>query len=346
MHSCLYEGNVCHRRHARPAHEFRDSLFLVYLDLSELDLVFQGRWFWSTSRPALAWFRRADHLGPATQPLDECVRQLVETRAGFRPAGGIRLLTHLRYFGYVMNPVSFYFCYDRSDRVVEAVVAEVNNTPWGERHCYVIDARGTPGQDVVLDSATTQRDTTAGVDNPDFAASGPAVQPVIRAEHSKQFHVSPFLPMDLSYRWQITAPGERLTVHLQNLRAEQLIFNATLTLSRRPISAGSLTRMLLRYPLMTGKVITRIYWQALRLWLKKAVVFPHPSKQAAAGAGGSHSAHDTGTVHRSADSRRKSSAVTNDFSTAEALKVMVSSSSSQIPPDSVLQSSIRSGSPE
>ena len=124
MHSCLYEGIVRHRRFGPPAHAFRNSLFLLYLDLDEIDDVFRGRCLWSSSRSAIARFRRADHLGPASEPLDQCVRNLVQLRAGFRPSGAVRLLTHLRYFGYLMNPVSFYFCYDRSGQSVEAVVAE------------------------------------------------------------------------------------------------------------------------------------------------------------------------------------------------------------------------------
>lgn len=109
MHSCLYEGIVRHRRVGPPPHEFRHSLFMLYLDLAEIDEVFRNRWLWSSSRFAVARFCREDHVGPASEPLDQSVRNLVQIRAGFRPSGAVRLLTHLRYFGYLMNPVSFFF---------------------------------------------------------------------------------------------------------------------------------------------------------------------------------------------------------------------------------------------
>ena len=140
-HSCLYEGTMRHRRFRPVPHAFGYRLFMVYLDLDELDEVFAGRWLWSTTRCALARFRREDHLGVPTVPLPDAVRALVKERLGFRPTGPVRLLTHLRYFGFVMNPVSFYYCFAADGKQLEAIVAEVNNTPWGERHCYVMDAR-------------------------------------------------------------------------------------------------------------------------------------------------------------------------------------------------------------
>jgi DUF1365 family protein len=130
MHSAIYHGWLRHRRHAPSRHAFRYRLFLMYLDLAELDTVFRGRWLWSARRMALARFDRTDHLGDPDVPLDRAVRDLVESRGGRRPAGPIRLLTHLRYFGHCFNPVSFYYCFDAGDTRVETVVAEVNNTPW------------------------------------------------------------------------------------------------------------------------------------------------------------------------------------------------------------------------
>ena len=143
--SAIYEGTVRHRRRRPRLHAFTYRVFLMYLDLDDLDDVFQGRWLWSTQRPALARFRREDHVGDPSVPLDEAVRDLVAARTGHRPAGPVRLLTHLRYFGYVMNPVSFYYCFAADGAGLEAIVAEVNNTPWGEQHCYVL--RATPASD-------------------------------------------------------------------------------------------------------------------------------------------------------------------------------------------------------
>jgi DUF1365 family protein len=257
MHSALYHGWLDHRRLAPRRHAFRYRLFMVYLDLAELDSVFRGRWLWSTRRPALARFDRRDHLGDPAQPLDESVRALVAERTGVRPEGPIRLLTHLRYFGYGFNPVSFYYCFDAADRTVETVVAEVNNTPWGERHCYVL------------------RPDTAGGQ-------------CLRAHSVKAMHVSPFHPMALRYDWQLHTPGEALAVHMALRSADAAVadstpvFGATLALQRVPITGASLALTLLRFPWMTAKVIAAIHWQALRLWLERVPIHDHPTRSKAA----------------------------------------------------------------
>jgi uncharacterized protein len=247
LQSCIYHGHVDHTRLQPHRHQFRYSVFMMYLDLAELDTVFAGRWLWSTKYFTLAWFRRRDHLGDPNQPLDEAVRDLVERETDNRPRGPIRLLTNLRYYGYVMNPVSYYYCYDAAGQNVEAVVAEIHNTPWGERHCYVI----------------TPRD-------------GEVSQP-IRYEHAKAFHVSPFMPMDLRYHWQFTPPGETLNVDVSLSKKEEHLFYAGLYLQRQPITGTNLALTLLKYPWMTAKVIAGIYWQAFRLRLKKTPYYAHPN---------------------------------------------------------------------
>lgn len=227
-------------------HTFHYRLFMLYLDLDELDTVFAGRWLWSTRRRAVARFRREHHLGEPERPLADCVRDLVGEESGHRPAGPIRLLTHLQYFGYCFNPVSFYYCFDAADERVEAIVAEVNNTPWGERHCYVLRDSGQAGH---------QRFTPA-----------------------KRMHVSPFMPMDVDYDWRFRAPDERLTVHMENHRDGEKVFDATLDLQRQEISGPALAGALAAHPFMTGKVIAAIHWQALKLWLKGSPVHDHPDK--------------------------------------------------------------------
>ena len=251
MNSALYRGWVRHRRRLPVPHEFRYRTFQVYLDLDELDEVFRRRWLWSTRRPAPAWFRRADHLGDPDRPLAECARDLVEERLGRRPEGPIRLLTNLRYWGYCMNPVSFYYCFEPgadagADPV--AIVAEVHNTPWGERHCYVLAC-----------------DDRARSDGGRFAFEFP-----------KEFHVSPFMPMELEYSWRFTSPDRQLLVHMENRRDGDKFFDATLSLERRPVTGRELAAVLLRHPFETAKVIAAIYVQAAKLWLKRCPVFPHP----------------------------------------------------------------------
>jgi len=251
MHSALYHGWLDHRRLTPRRHAFRYRLFMVYLDLAELDQVFRGRWLWSTRRTALARFDRRDHLGDPAQPLAEAVRTLVAERCGRRPEGPIRLLTQLRHFGVGFNPVSFYYCFDASDRTVEAVVAEVNNTPWGERHCYVLSP-DVPGADR------------------------------LRAHSVKAMHVSPFHPMGLCYDWQLHTPGEALVVHMALRAADGAdtapVFGATLALRRVPITGPSLAGTLLHFPWVTAKVIAAIHWEALRLWLKRVPIFDHPTR--------------------------------------------------------------------
>jgi len=249
VESCLYEGRVWHRRRRPFEHVFELPLFMLYLDLEELPRVFRGRWLWAAERPALASFRRADHLGDPARPLAECVRDHVEAHTGRRPEGPIRLLTHLRYAGYVFNPVSLYYCYDGSGDRLDALVAEVTNTPWGERHCYVLDAA---------------------------AAEAGAATP-LRFCTPKALHVSPFLGMDQVYEWTLHPPGSRLALHLGNRDADgTLVFEAALGLERREITGRSLARVLARYPLMTVQAIAAIYWQALRLQRKGAPFHPHP----------------------------------------------------------------------
>jgi DUF1365 family protein len=247
MHSAIYTGRLRHRRFAPREHSFEYRLFMMYVDLAELDQVFRNRWLWSVKRPSLAWLRRKDYLGDATVPLDQAVRDRVEAETGERPTGRIRMLTHLRYFGVGFNPVTFYYCFNRCGDKVKTIVAEITNTPWNERHVYVLGERLN-------------------------ISPGAAHRYLFR----KEFHVSPFMPMNFDYDWRFGVPDKRLTVHMQNMQGNQKSFDATLDLQRREITGWSLAITLASFPAMTVTVIVGIYSQAFRLWLKRIPFHSHP----------------------------------------------------------------------
>jgi DUF1365 family protein len=196
--SALYEGWVRHRRHEPVAHEFRYRIFLSYLDLTELPGVLDRVPLWSGRRPAPAWFRSEDFMS-AEEALDA-----VEEQTGARPGGPVRLLTSVRTFGHLFNPISIYYCFDPAGERVEALAAEVTNTPWGERHVY--------------------------------ACAG------LAGRFDKRFHVSPFLGMEADYRLRASAPGERLQLHVDSNRGGRSQFDATLSLRRRELGPGPLFR--------------------------------------------------------------------------------------------------------
>ncbi len=245
--SAVYEGVVRHCRHAPRAHVFGYRMAQLYIDLEELDAVFRDRWLWSVGRANLAQWRRSDYLGPSEVPLAEAVRERIARETGRAPSGPIRLLTHLRYAGYIFNPVSFYYCYGPDGTTLECVVAEITNTPWRERHAYV------------LPMSKAERRGRA-----------------FTWEFDKTFHVSPFMPMERAYQWRMTVPERSLHVDMRVLEGERVDFDATLALERRPLDGRSLARVLWRYPLMTFQVIAAIHWEALRLWLKNNPVYAHP----------------------------------------------------------------------
>jgi DUF1365 family protein len=233
--SCIYEGTIRHRR-LEPRRSFQHRIALFYLDLEELPSLVGGRLV--RTRPGLLRFRRADYLGCDGGPLDGAVRDAVRAGIGRRPDGPIRILTQLRSFGHTFNPVSFYYCLDSAGQRVDAIVAEVTNTPWGERHAYVVD--GECGEMV------------------------------------KALHVSPFMGMDQWYSVRAGTPGGRLSVHIESRHADTVSFDATLTLRRVELTRRSVARVTWGYPLAGARTLALIYGRALGLKLAGARVHPHP----------------------------------------------------------------------
>ena len=247
--SAIYSGRLAHHRRGPRPHRFSYAHRLFYLDLDELEGLLASTWLWRRGAFWPVSFNRADYLGDAAVPLKRAVLDLVEARLGRRPAGPVRMLTHLRTFGYAFNPVTFYYCFAPDGTTLEALAAEITNTPWKERHTYVIaaDRRGAS------------------------------------ASFEKAFHVSPFFGMDQTYRWSFTTPDDQLAVSMVNVEHGREVFSASLKMRRQPLTRAALASLIVRQPLAPLGVIAAIYWQALRLRLKGTRYFEHPARKDAAG---------------------------------------------------------------
>ena len=247
--SALYTGVLHHRRTSPKVHDFKYQVALFYLDLSEIETIFNLPLFFSHRAPSLAGFRREDYL-KGDPSLTQAVKDLILARTGKTHDGPIRLLTQIRYFGFCFNPVSFYYCFDQSEKL-QFIVSEITNTPWNERFAYVSEVK-------------------AGDDS-------------YRFEFKKDFHVSPFLPMDLQYIWKFnvpkpTDPKSALRVHMEDwdLKTNERVFESNLVMKPMPMTRGNLARLVFGYPLLTIKTILAIYFQAVLLKLKGATFYTHP----------------------------------------------------------------------
>ncbi len=249
MLSCIYSGHVQHRRSRPFIHKFRYRLFMLYLDLEELPSILEGGFGLYRSFFSPASFLREDHLGNPHTPLPEAVRDLVKEKTGMVLNGPVRMLTLLRNFGYYFSPLNLYYCFNGDKTSINCIIAEVTNTPWVEKHWYVLWQGNRTGHSQGL-----------------------------QFRHPKDFHVSPFMDMNAEYEWQLSDPGPRLSVSITNYFDGRRLFDVGLVLKRRELSRQAMIRSLMQHPWMTARVTHAIYWQALRLWLKKCPFYPHPKK--------------------------------------------------------------------
>jgi DUF1365 family protein len=297
--SAIYEGTVRHRRYTPKYHGFTYRVFMVYLDLQEMDAVFQQTPLWSNRFFSLSWFPRKDFFDGEDYNLYDAVANYVEAETGRRPSGAIRMLTNLRYFGFIINPITCYYCFDKTGKILETVVADVTNTPWGERHHYILDMNSDS------DDLTESNDPINTIEgSTESAIDSPHRMKAASVTFDKAMHVSPFQPMNLVYQWRGKQPTKQLAIHLDVFVAEDVsrqkiarvraanssashpntsnvdvlspVFDATLLLERQPMTTQSMNKKILYYPFMTIKVFVSIYWQAFTLWRKKIPFYSAP----------------------------------------------------------------------
>jgi DUF1365 family protein len=239
VNSAIYKGEVNHCRFVPKRHAFSYKMFLLWLDLDEVASLEKSVGWFSASRWAPVWLKRSDYLGNSETPLKQSVLDKICELSGKSLTGKVFLLSPLRTLGMYFSPVNFFYLQNDSG-VFSHLLAEVSNTPWNERHCYLVDLEQ-------------------------------------QADCEKKFHVSPFNPMDMLYKWKIKQPGQQLRLSLSCYK-EKIHFNASLNLIRHELNSSSLRNVVLGIPSMTIKTVVGIYWQALKLYVKGMPIYPHSAQ--------------------------------------------------------------------
>ncbi len=246
MKSAIYRGSVFHSRKKPFDHEFKYSLYMAYVNLKEINNILPNSFLWAINKKALISFNRRDYLERPEKKLIDAAKNLVFERIGKKIKGPIYLLAHLRTYGHCFNPVSFYYCFDKSEKKIDAIIAEVTNTPWKQRYCYVLDCQNSENKNI------------------------------FKNIKDKKLHVSPFFPMDHEYHFSISKPEKTITIKIDNLNQGVKVHEALLSLNKEDFSKKSLIKALINFPFMTVKVVTAIHWQAIKLWFKGAKLYNNP----------------------------------------------------------------------
>lgn len=238
IESAIYRGELTHQRFEPTQHRFAYDIYLLWLKLDEINHLHNEVKGFSNASFAPVRYKRSDYLGDPNEPLETAVRRKMSALAGVSMDGDVFMLGQARTFGLYFSPVNFYFLRDASQRFTH-MLAEVSNTPWNERHHYLVDL-------------SKQEDA------------------------QKVFHVSPFNPLDMVYKWKVAVPGEQLNLALECHKSSKH-FTASMQMKKTPLNSVSLRNVLIAIPSMTLKTVWGIYWQALKLWLKRTPIYAHPA---------------------------------------------------------------------
>lgn len=244
LESGIYTGQVFHQRSQPKVHKFDYNIYLFWLKLTEIDELSNAVNGFSNNKTGFSVvnFRRSDYLGNADIALHEAVLSRMNELQSALDAeapiltGDIFLLGQVRTFGMYFSPVNFYYLRDATGKFTH-LLAEVSNTPWNKRHHYLVDLE-------------TQQDV------------------------NKAFHVSPFNPMDMIYKWQIKSPSQNLSLHLSCYKQTKH-FEAAINMQKKPLTTKNLRQSLMSIPSMTIKTVVGIYWQALKLLIKRVPIYTH-----------------------------------------------------------------------
>lgn len=249
----IYKGEVVHKRFHPKKHAFNYPLAMILVDVDTIESSFkQSRW-WSLERFNLISFYRKDYIQSeritnsdiSNRSISEVVSEKIFDDCGEQFKGSVKILTNPRFFGYVFNPVSFYLCYDENNQI-KYILSQINNTPWNERYTYVHRVPSHSGSKMVF-------------------------------EFDKEFHVSPFMPMNLNYTWKFILDNNQVDIHMALFDSGVKQFVASMRAKYSPFTAINMFKLPVEFPMQTLRIVWRIYWHALRLWMKKIPFYEHPN---------------------------------------------------------------------